>query len=432
MKKSLIALAALSAFATAAQAQSTVEIYGILSTGYESMKLTGSDGNEIKQTTTGRQGAQSGSRLGFRGTEDLGGGTKAGFVYELGVDMNSAIAANPRLAFLELNNAQLGTLRAGRVDSLTRQAVNTYTSHANSGFEAGNTSASMGRISAMALTQDNATLNTLGRKNSSLAYGSTAAVTAADPTLANTQAAIAANAADVALLSWGQAAGRTSNTIGYISPSMGGVQFHAQVGKVESDTSSVANKTVAQDTAAYGLTYNAGALSLMAATSTEKSKSVELGGSTNAGDVKNRTDVFGASFDFQVAKVFAMYTDREIKRENATLNAGIDNGYSGAFGTTDNTTHKAGAANFRLDQDDTTVGVSVPLGKVVLVGSYSQGDVKFEGDTSKFDMDGYQLQANYLFSKRTKAYVMYGETKLKFNDSTEKLKGYVAGVQHSF
>jgi predicted porin len=434
MKKSLIALAALATVATGAQAQSSVEIYGILSTGYESMKLSGSDGSEIKQTTTGRQGAQSGSRLGFRGTEDLGGGTKAGFVYELGVDMSTGIAANPRLAYLDLNNSTFGTLRAGRVDSLTRQAVNTYTSHGNSGFEAGNTAASMGRVSALVATRDNAYLNTLSRTNGTINgfNGATSTVASTTPTLANSQAAIAANAADIALLSWGQAAGRTSNTIGYISPSIGGVQFHAQVGKVESDTSAVANKTVAQDTQAYGLSYNAGALSLMAATSTEKSKSVELGGSTNAGNVKAKTDIFGASYDFQVAKAFAIYTDREIKRDNATLNAGIDNGFSGAFGTADGTTHKAGAANFNLDQKDTTVGVSVPLGNVVLVGSYSTGDIKFEGDANTLDMDGYQLQANYLFSKRTKAYVMYGQTKLKSVDNTDKLKGYVAGIQHSF
>jgi predicted porin len=127
-----------------------------------------------------------------------------------------------------------------------------------------------------------------------------------------------------------------------------------------------------------------------------------------------------------------MYTDREIKRENAKLNVGIDNEFSGAFGT-NNSTHAAStSANFKLDQKDTTLGVTVPVGaKVVLVGSYSMGEVKFEGN-DKLDVDGYQLQANYLFSKRTKAYLMYGETKLKSTDSTDKLKGTVAGIQHSF
>jgi predicted porin len=410
MKKSLLALAALSAFATAAQAQSSVSVYGILSTGYESMKYSdGVSGESIKQTTTGRQGAQAGSRLGFRGTEDLGGGTTAGFTLEMAADMTTGLGA-VRVGFMDLGNKQLGTLRAGRVDSLTRQVVNTYTSHANSGFEAGNTAASAARISAMNATRQTNAFND-GMTNTSTALSSAQS------------AAIATAAADTAALTWGQAAGRTSNTIGYISPSFNGVQFQAQIGKVESDMSDLDNKTVAQDTQAFGVSYNAGKLSVMAATSTEKSKSVELGGTTNAGDTKNKTDIIGATYDFGVAKAFAMYTDRELSRAN------------GVYATTAVQSAVLGAndviGDYNLDQKDTTLGVTVPVGaKVVLVGSYSMGELK--GEDGKADFDGYQLQFNYNLSKRTKAYVMYGETKLKSDDGTDKLKGYVAGVQHSF
>jgi len=72
MKKSLLALAALTAFAGAASAQSSVTLYGRvdLSVG----KNIGSDEKVLQNG--------SGSRLGFRGVEDLGGGLSADFNIE--------------------------------------------------------------------------------------------------------------------------------------------------------------------------------------------------------------------------------------------------------------------------------------------------------------------------------------------------------------
>lgn len=72
MKKSLLALAVLGAFAGAASAQSSVTLYGKLDLGFA--KATGS---ADKQVADG-----SGSRVGFRGVEDLGGGLKAMFQFE--------------------------------------------------------------------------------------------------------------------------------------------------------------------------------------------------------------------------------------------------------------------------------------------------------------------------------------------------------------
>jgi len=76
MKKSLVALAAL-AVAGVASAQSSVTLFGILdaSVSHYSVK----DGQS--QTVLGNGGYNS-SRLGFRGTEDLGGGLAAGFWLE--------------------------------------------------------------------------------------------------------------------------------------------------------------------------------------------------------------------------------------------------------------------------------------------------------------------------------------------------------------
>jgi len=76
MKKSLLALAVLGAFAGAASAQSSVTIYGFLDGS-----LTRPYASEDKQVADGAFYG-GGSRLGFRGVEDLGGGYKATFGME--------------------------------------------------------------------------------------------------------------------------------------------------------------------------------------------------------------------------------------------------------------------------------------------------------------------------------------------------------------
>jgi len=72
MKRSLLALAALTAFAGAASAQSSVTLYGRVD-----LSVNKNIGSDVKNISNG-----SGSRLGFRGTEDLGGGLSALFNIE--------------------------------------------------------------------------------------------------------------------------------------------------------------------------------------------------------------------------------------------------------------------------------------------------------------------------------------------------------------
>lgn len=73
MKKSLLALAVLGAFAGAASAQSSVTVYGLVEV--QAQKAIGTADKAIADSVTG-------SRLGFRGVEDLGGGMKATFGME--------------------------------------------------------------------------------------------------------------------------------------------------------------------------------------------------------------------------------------------------------------------------------------------------------------------------------------------------------------
>lgn len=114
MKKSLIAMAVLAATSSAAFAQSNVTIYGILDAGIVAER-GGKDGNVSKVSS----GAASASRIGFKGTEDLGGGLSAIFKLETGakIDDGSLDATNTifnREAFVGLSSKTAGTLTLGR------------------------------------------------------------------------------------------------------------------------------------------------------------------------------------------------------------------------------------------------------------------------------------------------------------------------------
>ena len=125
MKKSLVAIAVLAA-STGAFAQSTVTIYGRLDLGMASNKTTSNVGGVgiVPNTTAksfslaGAQSVRTGSRLGVRGTEDLGGGLKASFNIETNVDPDSSAKTfgTTRLANLNLEGG-FGTLTIGTFDN---------------------------------------------------------------------------------------------------------------------------------------------------------------------------------------------------------------------------------------------------------------------------------------------------------------------------
>lgn len=87
MKKSLIAVAALATM-TAASAQSSLNLYGIV----DVMLSKDTVRADNPPPALLRNGGLSGSRIGFKGTEDLGGGLKANFLLEQGVDVTSGAA----------------------------------------------------------------------------------------------------------------------------------------------------------------------------------------------------------------------------------------------------------------------------------------------------------------------------------------------------
>ena len=83
MKKHLIAAAVAGALAVPAMAQVTV--YGVIETGV----MNTDNGGSTKDTTALADSVVNSSRLGFKGEEDLGGGTKAFFRLESGISAST-------------------------------------------------------------------------------------------------------------------------------------------------------------------------------------------------------------------------------------------------------------------------------------------------------------------------------------------------------
>ena len=104
MQKKLLALAVAGALApAAAMAQSTVEIYGRANLGFDNWQATGAAA--AAGNFAGRNRIyDSGSRLGFRVNEGLGGGMRAFVVMESGVNVDSGTTAGQA----NLNNGSTG------------------------------------------------------------------------------------------------------------------------------------------------------------------------------------------------------------------------------------------------------------------------------------------------------------------------------------
>jgi GBP family porin len=114
MKKTLITLAVLAAATGVAQAQSSVVIYGTVDAGFVSER--GGVNGTVNKVDSGMGSA---SRLGFKGTEDLGNGLSAIFLLESGFSVDngqqdvSGTLFN-RQAYVGLSSKTTGTLTLGR------------------------------------------------------------------------------------------------------------------------------------------------------------------------------------------------------------------------------------------------------------------------------------------------------------------------------
>jgi predicted porin len=103
MKKSLFAMAVLAAATNSAFAQSNVTVYGLIDMG-----IVNERGGAAGPVTKVTSGMSNGSRLGFKGTEDLGNGMSALFVLEGGINVDTGTSGQGGLMFGRQAFAGLG------------------------------------------------------------------------------------------------------------------------------------------------------------------------------------------------------------------------------------------------------------------------------------------------------------------------------------
>ncbi|MBN3856049.1 MULTISPECIES: porin [unclassified Paraburkholderia] len=161
MKKTLMVAALTGVFATAAHAQSSVTLYGLVDAGLTYVNNSG--GHSLWKASSG---TVNGSRWGLRGAEDLGGGLKAIFTLESGFNiMNGTAGQSSRMfgrqAFVGLASNQYGAVTLGRqYDSV----VDYLAPLSNTGSQYG------GTIAAHPFDNDN--LNNSVRFNNTVKYSS--------------------------------------------------------------------------------------------------------------------------------------------------------------------------------------------------------------------------------------------------------------------
>jgi predicted porin len=114
MRKQLIAAAATAVLSQLACAQTNVTVYGLVDAG-----LSHESGNRAGAVTKLGSGIAGGSRWGFKGSEELGGGTRALFLIEGGMQVDTGAAGQGgltfgRQSFVGIANDAAGTLTVGR------------------------------------------------------------------------------------------------------------------------------------------------------------------------------------------------------------------------------------------------------------------------------------------------------------------------------
>jgi predicted porin len=389
MKKSLFAIAAVTAFAGAAQAQSSVTVYGLVDAGVGQSQMTYGVGgaNKANQNFIGGlssangSGMEAGSRLGFRGVEDLGGGTRAGFVIEVG---------------LNLSNAQSSTAAPTTADATTTIGNTTLFGNARQAYASlGNTKFGELRIG----TQDSLAKNLLG----SFDPGSEALVTGA-----------ASLYQQGVVTRYGQAAT-------YQAPTMAGVTLRAQyagdgttygnVGATETATTNNATSVSARFTQG---NMQAGAVyevrnQFTVAAGTVNGITAILPNGVTAGNVPSITQLgLGASYNFGIVTPSVMYYAQDWKNNNNAASGKI-NGIQ--------------------------LGAKAPITKTVdLIASYTTGKITNAGN-DLYNTNGMQVIANYAVSKRTRLYGIYGQTNWDSqNTGTADVKAqqYGLGMLHTF
>jgi len=403
MKKSLFAIAAVTAFAGAAQAQSSVTVYGIIDVGYGMANTrtaspttfnagTGAVASTVNPQVVNTNYAQIGdsyqstSRLGFRGNEDLGGGLSAFFTLEQGLSMNGSTgifnsgSSGNRTSIVGMRSKGIGEFAVGTQNTLIQNAA---------------AATDPGQL-------NNMTGNLINDKFQAGATGQSV------PTQTASTQAFAGNQNNTAFTV------RTNNQLSLKSANMAGFvasAFYAFTG-VSTDNTAVNTTTNSYTTGktessgyGVGLNYTWQKLLLTANyqsfvnnqpyTVTAGTGTVTAGGvpaigyyggnSTPGTNVKDSQQYYAGTYDFGILKAYVQYVARKATPE-----------VSGFYTPT------------VLNRTAQQIGVRSKITpKIETWASIGNGSVTYY-DTNKANMMGYQLGANYLLSKRTNLYAIYG------------------------
>jgi predicted porin len=412
MKKSLVALAAFAA--VSAYAQSSVTLYGVVDVGYGSQTTTSRDGSGSIKSRGVMDGANAGSRIGFRGTEDLGGGLKANFVVEQGISPTNGSLFGVRTATA---GHQVDGFSAAGSAAAVSGAAGGYSIATNRQTYVGLSSAAVGTLNVGYQYTINYELGTLSGYN----IGSEGVP-----------------GADKAHLYGNAMVGSTrANGFTYISPNFSGFTVRAQYGAaggretVESNTA-LTNGYTTDKNRRMGLmlSYANGPLSL--AIGHTNMKSTQANGVGAAGAATNVYGVVGAAGT-------TVLTGAERTANLTQLGGSYDFGMVKVAGTHNRgknggTTTSTVSSKYRATQ----LGVSMPFGALVPFVTVGRASTTNDATGARTeDYKSMQVGLRYNLSKRTTAYAFYGQTKNESAAATGATTWYkdkktVVGVMHAF
>lgn len=380
MKKSLLALAALTAFAGVASAQSSVTLFGVVDLNARNVK-NGSAGSLKTMSTDGL----ASTRFGVRGVEDLGGGLRAGFWLEAGFGADTAAGAS---AGADASGNRIGTggLVFNRRATLSllggfgevrlgRDYTPTFWNHTIfDPFGTNGVASQTNLITPAAGTSGSNTTRVLGYTSNGLNSGtSTGTVVRAD------------------------------NSIGYFLPTMGGLYGQVMIAAGEGFTGA---KYVG---GRFG--YSAGPINFAVAVGrTEVTSSADLSAVN-----------FGGSWNLGFATLMAQYHSYEADRTGAagfTLDRSLKNWLVGAV-------MPMGASSFKFSYAKS----SGEFSDTVRDGDATQLGLGYQYDLSKRTA----LYANYSRVKNNNGARFYASGSGPLNAGTNFTStGYEFGVRHSF
>jgi len=427
MKKSLVALATLAA-SGAVLAQAT--IYGRTDIGY-GVKATqmGTGGTGVKQLGV-MDGGNGGPRIGFRGTEDLGGGMKAHFVTEQGISPT---------------NGALFGVRSGAAGI---QYDGYAAASGNDPGSAGAYTQGTNRQTYLGLEGGFGTIR-VGYQYTTLYEISTLSG------FTNTSEGMAGGSIAHA---WGNgvAGGTRGNMINYISPKLAGawtvgLQMGSAGGRENTEFVGVANTAdgrsiVKQARTSLHIDYNAGPLrAAFGYTTLDQNLGGQLAnnaagvGATTANTVLNQFNVLGALTNVAgTAATTNVATQTNLSQLAGSYDFGmmkigatINSGQSTATTTTIATSATAAAVT---NISSRAVSAMMPMGKLDIVGGFNNASLDVAG-TPTADWASSQLGLKYNFSKRT---VMYGYTGTSTNNlataatALKVMTGTLIGIDHQF